>query len=114
MLSNNIDIRKRKIDYSISEKIKHFYKFYNLSGNSEPLSTYYNCQSIQYYKNGLTLLENNLNPCVAPIALERAGLILSSQYGIGLMRNVTKKDIIQLLCTPINICRFCHKDYQER
>lgn len=119
VLSNNIDeindlLKSKKIDYSISDKIKHFYKLYNLSGNSEPLSTYYSCQSIQYCKNELTLLENYLYPCVAPIALERAGLILSCQYGINLMSNVTKNDIIQLSCTPIDICRFCHMDYQKR
>jgi len=119
VLSNSIDeinnlLKSKKIDYSISNKIMHFYKFYNLSGDSDPLSTYYNCQSIQYCKNGLTLLEDYLYPCVAPIALERAGLILSSQYGINLTSNVTKNDIIQLLCTPMNICSFCHMDYQER
>ena len=115
MRHDKLDLLKsKKIDYSISNKIMHFYKFYNLSGDSDPLSTYYNCQSIQYCKNGLTLLEDYLYPCVAPIALERAGLILSSQYGINLTSNVTKNDIIQLLCTPMNICSFCHMDYQER
>lgn len=119
MLSNCIDetnklLKEKEISYTISDKIQFFYKFYDLSGNSDPLSTYYNCQSIHYCKNGLTLFENYLYPCVAPIALERAGLIISSQYGINLTSSVTKNDIIGLLCTPINICRFCHMDYQER
>lgn len=110
----NFILSKNKIMYNISEKITSFEKYYNFSGKSDLNQTYTNCQSVQYCKNGLTLYEDMLFPCVAPITLKRANIIHdSNKYGIK-VSNYLSKNEIKSLFQPMEICKYCHIDQLQK
>ena len=105
---------KSGITYTISDRITHFDKYYDFSGSSDVSQTFWNCQSAQYCKNGLTLYEDYIYPCVAPIALYRAGVIDDpSKYGIYVSERITCQEIKSMI-HPIEICRYCHMDQFQK
>lgn len=110
----NLLLCKNDITYTISEKITHFEKYYDFSGISDIDKTFRNCQAAQYCKNGLTLFEDYIYPCVAPIALNRAEIIANpSIYGIHISEHTTRQDINSLI-QPLQICKYCHMDQFQK
>lgn len=119
VLSDRIDeindiLKKLKVEYKISEKIRYFENLYDLNGDSDIEKTYRACKSIPYCKNGLNLLENYLYPCLAPIALYRYGIINKENYSLDLDQCSNIKKAIDSVVNIKELCRFCHIDYHSK
>lgn len=110
----NAMLRNNDITYTISDKIICFEKYYDFSGTSDINQTFWNCQSAQYCKNGLTLYEDYIYPCVAPISLFRADVITDSTlYGIRISEHTSRQDVNSLV-KPLEICKYCHMDQFQK
>lgn len=115
VLSHTIDtinslLNEYRVSHTISERVFFFEKYYDFSGCSDENETFQCCQASKYCKNGLTLFEDFLYPCVAPIALERAQIIANPNcYGIPVTELITA-DAIRTLIRPMTICKYCHID----
>ena len=110
----NLLLYKNDIVHTISEKITYFEKYYDFCGVSDINQTFWNCQSSQYCKNGMTLYEDYIYPCVAPIALHRAELIANPAiYGMHISKHTTRQEICSLI-QPLQICKYCHMDQFQK
>ena len=108
------ELKQYDIKHSISDRIDYFQILYDFHGYSNEEITFNNCQSAQYCKNGLTLYEEYLYPCLAPLALYRARVISDPrEYGVKISER-TKIHEIKTLIHPMSICKYCHMDQFQK
>lgn len=119
--SINEILKSNNVIYDFSDEYRYFSKLYNLIGNSDIKKTFEVCRSMHYCKNGLNLKGKFLAPCMAPFALEN----IAEYYGIkvenhGIVNLLSKnlslnvEEILMMLSTPLDICRYCHCDTVEK
>lgn len=102
--------KKNNVRLKIPKQIKHFFKHFNINGDSDPKASFLNCQLMFQTPQ---LRDGKLFPCFFPAYVHifsqyfNQPLYASEDDYINIFDNVNSADIIKFLNRPIPMCRWC-------
>jgi ABC-2 type transport system ATP-binding protein len=102
--------KEHNVRLKIPKQIKHFFKHFNIDGDSDPKASFLNCRLMFQTPQ---LREGKLFPCFFPAYVHifsqyfNQSLYASEDDYINIFDNINQADIIEFLDRPIPMCRWC-------
>lgn len=102
--------KENKVRIKVPKQVKHFFKHFNINGNSDPKDSFLNCQLMFQTPQ---LRDGKLFPCFFPAYVHifsqyfNKPLYASKDDYINIFGNANSADIIKFLNRPIPMCRWC-------